>query len=298
MSQTRLIRCRAATVAVVAGLAAGALAIPAAEVATGTATPAHASSWRIFHSSPSNADPVKAARVTCPEDSVPYAGGGAVDYGEAGNGGAALTAIVPDLAARAVVVTATAPAGQSTDWAVVAFAICSTFNLDPKVVVRTGSGTATASCPGDKALFGAGFRVAGDPSDSHVTGIDLNPDVTRVTAGGPSAASAEVTAIAVCLPEGLPTKLVHAGNDGAGWPKLVTRQDNDPDLKPYATGATVTGPDAATLDAVVPASDDGVSWARGTLYRGTAPQFAAAAADGDDGDGSVSLETALIGTFH
>jgi hypothetical protein len=178
MSQTRLIRCRAATVAVVAGLAAGALAIPAAEVATGTATPAHASSWRIFHSSPSNADPVKAARVTCPEDSVPYAGGGAVDYGEAGNGGAALTAIVPDLAARAVVVTATAPAGQSTDWAVVAFAICSTFNLDPKVVVRTGSGTATASCPGDKALFGAGFRVAGDPSDSHVTGIDLNPDVT------------------------------------------------------------------------------------------------------------------------
>ena len=298
MSQTRLNRGRAATVAVIAGLAAGALAIPAAEVATGTATAAHATSWRTARSSPTNAEPVKAARVTCPEDSVPYAGGGAVDYGPAGNGGAALTAIVPDLAARSVVVTATAPPGQSADWAVVAFAICSTAE-QPAVVVRSGAGTATAVCPHDQALFGAGFRVAGDPAVGHVTGIDLNPEVTgvRVTAGGPGGATAEVTAIAVCQTAGLETKLLHAGNDNPGWPKLVTRQDNDELLKPYATGATVTGPEAATLDAVVPASDDGVSWARGTLYAGTAPQPATAAADGDD-DGSVSLETTLIGTFH
>jgi hypothetical protein len=86
---------------------------------------------------------------------------------------------------------------------------------------------------------------------------------------------------------------VQARNDGAGWPKLVSRQDNDAELKPYATGATVTGPGAATLDAVVPASDDGVSWARGTLYGGMAQK----SADGGD-DESVSLETALIGTFH
>lgn len=300
MTQTSLIRCRAAAVAVIAGLAAGVLAVPTAEVATGTATAAHASSWRIARSSPANAEPAKAVAVTCPEDSVPYAGGGAVVYGPAGNGGAALTAIVPDVAARAVVVAATAPPGQTADWAVVAYAICSTFDLDPQVVVRTGPGTATAPCPGDKALYGAGFHVAGDPAAGHVTGIDLNPDVTavRVTAGGPGAATADVTAIAVCLPAGLPTKLVHAGNDAAGWPKLVTRRDNDPELKPYATGATVTGPDAATLDAVVPASDDGVSWARGTLYGGAAPRFAAGDEGGDGDGGSVGLETALIGTFH
>jgi hypothetical protein len=288
MSQTRLI-------AVVAGLVAGALVVPAAEVATGTATAAHASSWRTGRSSPSNAEPVKAVRVTCPDDSVPYAGGGAVVYGQAGNGGAALTSIVPVPGAGAVVVTATAPAGQTADWALVGFAICSTFNLDPVVVVRTGPGTATAACDDGMALFGAGFHVAGDPATGHVTGIDLNPDVTavRVTAGGPGAADAEVAAIAVCLPAGLPTRLVQARNDGAGWPKLVSRQDNDAELKPYATGATVTGPGAATLDAVVPASDDGVSWARGTLYGGMAQK----SADGGD-DESVSLETALIGTFH
>jgi hypothetical protein len=303
MSQTPLIRCRAAAVALVAGLAAGVLAIPTVEVATGTATPAHASSWRTARSGPSNAEPVKAVAVNCPDGSVPYAGGGAVDYRQAGNGGAALTAIVPNLATNSVVVTATAPAGQTANWALVAFAICSTFDLDPEVVVHTGLGTAAATCDDDMALFGAGFRVGGDPSVSHVTGIDLNPDVTGVlvTAGGPGGATANVTAIAVCGPAGLPTELVHASNDGAGWPKLVTRQDNDEDLKPYATGAAVTGPDAATLDAVVPASDDGVSWARGTLYGGTAPEsaFARAEGDGDDGDdGSVRLETALIGTFH
>lgn len=306
MAQRPLIRCRAAIIAVVAGLAAAVLAIPMAEVATGTGTAAHASSWRIARAGPSDAEPVKAVRVTCPEGALPYAGGGAVDYDQPGNGGAALTAIVPDLAARAVVVTATAPAGLTADWSLTAFAICSTVP-DPVVVVRQGLGSAGADCPGGTALYGAGFRVAGDPSVSHVTGIDLSPDVkapgptaVRVTAGGPGAAGALVTAIAVCQTGGLPTRLVRALNDTAGWPKLVSRQDNDSQLKPYVTVATVTGPQAATLDAIVPASDDGVSWARGTLFGGTAPAAAFASAEGDGGgdDGSVSLETALIGTFH
>jgi hypothetical protein len=210
-----------------------------------------------------------------------------------------LTAIVPDVEARAIVVTATAPPGRTGDWAVVAFAICSTQSWVPRVVVRSGLGSATAGCPQDQALFGAGFRVAGDPALGHVTGIDLNPEVTavRVTAGGSGAGDADVTAIAICAQAGLETELVHAVNDDPGWPKSVTRRDNDEMLKPYATGATVTGPDTATLDAVVPASDDGLSWARGTLYGGTVPQPLTADGD-DDGDGSVGLETALIGTFH
>lgn len=299
MSQTQLMRFRAATVAVVAGLAAGALAIPAVEVVTGTATPAHATSWRTARSSAFNADPVKAAGVVCPVGSVPYAAGGAVDYGQAGNGGVALTAVVPDVAGRGVVVTASAPPGQTGDWAVIAFVICSTQGV-PDLVVRTGLGSAAAVCPHGEALFGAGFRVAGDPAVGHVVGVDLNPDVTgvQVTAGGPGAAQAEVTAIAVCQTAGLETRLTHAQNDDAGWPKLVTRHDNDELLKPYATGAVVTGPEAATLDALVPASDDGVSWARGTLYGGVAPESVVASADGGGGDGSISLESTLIGTFH
>jgi hypothetical protein len=299
MSLTQLIRFRAATVAVVVGLAGGALAVPVAEVATGTATAAHAASARIGRSTQSNADPVKVVEVPCPGDTTPYVGGGAVDYGPAGNTGVALTSIVPDQALRAVVVTATAPPGQTSDWALVGYAICTTQG-DPDVVIRSGLGAAVATCPGGDTLFGVGFHVAGDPAVGHVTGIDLNAQVAGVlvTAGGPGAASTQVTAVAVCQTETAPPRMVHAVNDDLGWPKLVVRQDHDSQGKPYATGAKVTGPEAATLDAVVPASDGGVSWARGTLYGGSAPQPLVGSADGEGDDGSVSLETSLIGTFH
>jgi len=303
MSQTPLIRCRAAIVALVAGLAAGALAIPAAETAAGTARAAHANAWstRVAHIGPSNAEPVKAVAVECPQGTWPYAAGGAVNYEQAGNGGVALTAIVPNIAARAVLVTATAPAGLTANWSLVAFAVCSD-NTEPVLVVRKGIGTARAACDDSTdGLFGVGFHVAGDPAISHIAGVDMNPAVTsvEVTAGGPGGAEAEVTAIAVCRPGVMSSQLLHARNDDAGWPKFVSRQDNDETLRPYATGATVTGPAEATLDAIVPAANDGVSWARGTLFGGPAQPAIAAKEDGDDdGDGSVTLETALIGTFH
>ncbi|GLW34751.1 hypothetical protein [Actinoplanes regularis] len=303
MSHTPFIRCRAAIVALVAGLAAGALAIPVAETAAGTAQAAHATAFgtRVAHIGPSNAEPVKAVAVKCPEGTWPYAAGGAVNYEQAGNGGAALTAIVPGVEAGAVLVTAAAPQGLTANWSLVAFAVCSS-NMQPVLVVGKGIGTARAACPGDQGLVGVGFHVAGDPTISHIAGVDINPHVTavEVTAGGPGGAEAEVTALAVCRLGVVSSQLEHASNDGAGWPKFVSRQDDNEDLRPWATGAKVTGPAEATLDAIVPAGDDGVSWARGTLFGGYAPPaaFASEDEDDDDGDGSLTLETGLIGTFH
>jgi hypothetical protein len=302
MSQTTFIRrpaAAAATTAVVAGLAAGVLAVPMVEVAAGTARPAQAigTQRRVFETSRFNAEPVKSVTASCPDDTVRYAGGGAVDYGQPGAGGAALTGIVPDTAGREVTVTAAAPAGQPGAWSLTAYAVCSS-SVEPLRIVRRGAGAATAVCPADTSLFGLGFHVAGDPSAGHVTGITMDSALTavQVTAGGPGAETAEVTAIALCRPPAVEMRLVRAGSGDAGWPKTAFGQDAEPDLAAYATGATVAGPAAATLDAVVPGPDDGVTWARGTLFGATA-QSAGARADGG-GDESATVEAALIGTFH
>jgi hypothetical protein len=61
----------------------------------------------------------------------------------------------------------------------------------------------------------------------------------------------------------------------------------------YAVGAAVTGPGRATLDALVPGPDDGVSWARGTLL-GTSPE----GLRGDDDDGTLTMEAISKGSFH
>ena len=285
MSQS-LIRC----------LAVGALAIPTVAVVAGTATPAHAigSSVRVARSSLSNTLPVKTARVVCPDGMRAYSGGGAVDYGPAGGTGAALTAITPDSAERAILVTAKAPPGQTGEWSVVAYAVCSS-SVEPLLVVHKGLGTAVADCPEYTGLFGVGFDIAADPSDAHVTGVTMNSELTRVrvTAGGPHAATTLVTATAACRYPSSQQRQVTARNAGAGWPKVVAGQDTEPDLSTYPVGAAVTGPESATLDAIVPGADDGITWARGTLFGAAAGSRAA-----DDGDGSVTVEAGLIGTFH
>ncbi|RZU53794.1 hypothetical protein EV385_5728 [Krasilnikovia cinnamomea] len=271
-----------------AGLAAGLLAPAGPARAIGAPDRATATSAV-------NAQPVKAATATCPDGTVRYAGGGAVNYGPAGGGGVALTGIVPDVDGESVTVTAAASPGHRGTWSVTAFAIC-TGSVQPWRITESGTGTATAACPGETRLFGLGFQISGAPWAGQVREIALDPDLTRVrvTAGGP----ATVTAIALCRPPAADMRRPRAATDTAGWPKTVTRQDDDPDLSVYATGATVTGPEAATLDAIVPGPDGGSTWARATLAGTSAGQAGRFRGAGGGDGGSVTMDAALIGTFH
>jgi hypothetical protein len=279
--------------AAIGGLAAGLLLAPAG------AARANNAPETVTRTSAFNAQPVKRVTVTCPGGTVRYAGGGAVNYGAGGGGGVALTGIVPDHDGESVTVTAAASPGHGRDWSVTARAICET-SVEPWRITGSGAGTATATCPEQTRMFGLGFQVAGAPSAAHVREIALAPDLTgvRVTAGGPAADAAEVTAIALCRPAAAEMRLVRATTDAAGWPKVAARKDTDPDLSVYATGATVTGPAAATLDAVMPGPDGGTTWARGTLAGASAGPAGQVRGTGDDPDGSVTVEAELNGTFH
>jgi hypothetical protein len=280
--------------AAVAGLAAGLLWAPAAEARVG-GSPEPVTATGAF-----DAEQVKRVTVTCPLGTRRYAGGGAVDHGGSGGAGVALTAIEPDAGGASITVTAAAVPGHTRPWALTAFAVCAP-SVTPWRIAKAGAGTATATCPGETRLFGLGFRVAGVPSAAHVREIALDPGLTRVrvTAGGPAADTTEVTAIALCRPAAADMRRVLAATGRAGWPKTVARQDSDPDVAAFATGATVTGPAAATLDAVVPDSGDGTTWVRGTLaVRGPAAPAGPFRGAGDDQDGSVTVDAALIGTFH
>jgi hypothetical protein len=287
MSQGTLIGWRQAAVA---GLAAGLLVAPAG------AAQASGSPERVTETGAFTAQPVKSVTATCPEGTVRYAGGGAVDYGPAGGGGVALTGVVPDDGGASITVTAAAAPGHTGPWSLTAFALCET-SVEPWRIAESGAGTATATCPGQTRLFGLGFRITGTPGSGHVREIALDPGLTRVrvTAGGPAADTAGVTAIALCRPAAAEMRRARAGTDAAGWPKTVARPATEPDLAGYATGATVTGPGAATLDAIVPGPDGGTTWARGTLVGGPA---APSGRFGGGDDGSLTMDAALIGTFH
>jgi hypothetical protein len=257
----------------VAGLTASLLTAP-------TADPS-----RVTGTSPFGPEQIKSATATCTDGWVRYAGGGAVDYGPAGGGGVALTGIVPDAAGRSITVTAAAPPGRPGGWALTAIAICEE-SVEPVRVAEHGTGTVTAECPGDWRLFGLGFRV----EKGHVTEATMDAGLSRVrvTAGGP----AEVTAIALCRRAATEMRTVRTTGTRPGWPLTVSEQESDPAARAYATGASVSGPSGAALDAIVPGPDDGTSWARATLMGGQNKR-----AGGDD-DGSVTLDGARIGTFH
>ncbi|WP_125808838.1 hypothetical protein [Actinoplanes sp. ATCC 53533] len=289
MSRTMVIGWRPVTIA---GLAVGLLLTPAG-AAQAIPPPARATGTSAF-----DARPVKAATATCPEETVSYAGGAVVNYGPAGGSGVALTGIDADSTDDSITVTAAAAPGRPGNWSVTAIAICES-SIEPWRIIRSGSGTATATCPEQTRLYGLGFQIAGTPTAAHVREISLDPELTRVrvTAGGPAAGTAKVTATALCRPPSDMRRL-RAVTDAAGWPKLVSGQDTDPDLHVYATGATVTGPAAATLDAIVPGPDGGRTWARGTLV-GVSARLAGRFRGADDGqDGSLTMEAALSGTFH
>jgi hypothetical protein len=210
----------------------------------------------------------------------------------------ALTGIVPDDEGESVTVTAAA-AGHTGAWSVTAFAICET-SVEPWRISGSGPGTATATCPPSTRLFGLGFRVAAAPSAGRVRAVALDPDLTavRVTAGGPAADTTTVTAIALCRPPAAEMRRNRVGTSVTAWPSTVEAQDTEPDLSAYATGATVTGPGAATLDAIVPGPDGGRTWARGTLVGAPSRPAAEFGGGTGDGDGSLTAEAALIGTFH
>jgi hypothetical protein len=242
---------------------------------------------RVTETSPFGPQPVKSVTATCSDGWVRYAGGGAVDYGPAGGGGVALTGVIPDADGHSITVTAAAAPGRPGGWALTAVAICAQ-SVEPRRIAEHGTGTVTAECPGESRLFGLGFRA----ENSRVTEVAMDAGLSRVrvTASGP----AEVSAIALCRPPAADMRRVRVTESHAGWPITASDQESDPEARTYATGASVSGPPAAALDAIVPGPDDGTSWARATLVGVPGMQRN----DDEDDDGSVTLDSGRIGTFH
>lgn len=230
----------------------------------------------------------KTATATCPPGMARYAGGGSINYDSGHVGGVALSGIVPDLAGRSVRVIATAPQGRPGDWSVTAYVLCVS-SVRPSRLAAHGLGSAVAECPSPTSLFGLGFHV----EDGAVREVAMDSPLSqvRVTAVDPEA---EVTAIALCRPPSGRMRRESQHTDITTWPAKVTGRESDPDVTTFAVGATVTGPLPAGLDAIVP-HPEGESWARATLL----PSHGQAARTAQGGDGgTLTMEAALIGTFH
>ncbi|MEV6632443.1 hypothetical protein AB0M54_17010 [Actinoplanes sp. NPDC051470] len=242
-------------------------------------TPVRASDTSVF-----GPQQVKTAIATC-DSGARYAGGGMINYGSAGGGGVAITAVVPAEDQQSVKVIARAPAGMVGSWSVTAYVMCES-SVTPYRETGTGVGTAEASCSDTTQLFGLGFRIEGGVPRS-IT-IDQDLETVRVAA---DSWLAQVTAFALCRPSGEMDR-VRTTTASHSWPIVAPFSENDPQKAVYGVGATVTGPPRATLDAIVPGPDNGTTWARGTLF-GVASKKAFA----DEG-GTVMVEAAFGGTFH
>lgn len=268
--------------AVVAGLLVG----PGAP-ARASGPPTRASATSAY-----DAQPVKQATARCPAGSVRQAGGGAVNYGRAGGSGVTLAGIVPDDEGESITVTAAASPGRAGDWSVTAVVVCDR-SVQPVRIAATGEGTATAQCPQRTRLFGAGFRMGEAPSAAHVREVGLDAGLTRVrvVAGGSQARPAKVTAIALCRSPAARMRLASTTTAAAGWAATAEGRDTVTGIAVYATGAAVTGPAAATLDAIMPGPGGRTTWARATLI-GVSPRLAGRFR-GEQG--SLTLQSAQAG---
>lgn len=284
----------ASTAAALALLAAGA-------VATSTAGPAWAggSPVRAAQPGPHDATPTKLVTVACPQalQSV-YAAGVRV---VGGDGAVVITAMVPDPALTSVTVTATARAGYTEDWSLVAYAVCDVSAVPPARVAGTafGASTVTATCPGTSWLTGLGFRIDDPDAGTYLAGAapDANLRQVRVRTHGTPAA---VTAYGICQP---PTGSAPVRRDATApvqpaGTTTVSVAEPVGQRTIYGVGAAVSGPGTTLLSAIVPDLAGNRAVAAASPAADAARIGPAAAAEADEDGDEVTVYGTFIGTFH
>lgn len=154
--------------------------------------------------SPSGSEPTRTVSVVCPEDTLAIGGGAIIS----GSNKVAFSSAIPD--GRIYKVAANEPpGGVSSDWNIVAIAICAPRSSLPgldrrEVISRTNADTlATPRCAAGQALIGMGGEILGAGQIGFaLTGIRTSDDLTTATVqGGPTAtpASWSLRAVGLCI---------------------------------------------------------------------------------------------------
>jgi hypothetical protein len=153
---------------------------------------AQASSGYNEQGSAFDSSPDKSATVTCPAGTKAIGSGGWIHLG---NGGVALTGIVPSPDLTSVTAYGRARASHSGAWSVKAIALCDD-GLDPERASGGGLGTATATCPASKILYSTGYRVISPAGEQYVDEVVPSAGLTNVQAH--ASGGAFVVAFGIC----------------------------------------------------------------------------------------------------
>lgn len=239
------------------GSVAVAVVAPMVGVLATPATPAFAigTLQRVSASTPVNLTAEKSVVVGCEAPAQLFAPGGRVIDG---GGDVFLTAIVPNVTAETVTVTARLrPLASPRPWGLVAHAVCATTPTAPTRAEASSSValTTTATCPAGTRVFGTGFRLDAAANVAYTDQVVPDVGLTQVRVGAsrrlPGALT--VNAFAVCHPSvGLMTRVESTSAFDGTWPKTATFTESSSLSQVYGVGGRINGASGVLLDGLVP----------------------------------------------
>jgi hypothetical protein len=241
---------------------------------------------RIEGTSPLNSWPLKFAQAQCPPGQVVIGMGGQVNFG---NGGVALTGIVPDEDLSTVTAWGRELPGHDKDWSVTAVALCHQPGTDaPKrISSEPEQYLAQARCPFGKILYSIGYHIqapGGGEFIREATSSDDFRDVT-VRADGPAVDPENLVAYGICAPPLRMRDLTRSepgGFDSSSPKEAIAGLPESYHFSlgswMFGAGAAVRGASGVLIDALVPTS--GLDGAYARAYK--ASPGVAAVEDGGD----------------
>ncbi|MBB5868676.1 hypothetical protein F4553_002055 [Allocatelliglobosispora scoriae] len=220
------------------------------------AIPAHAVSERHEQTSTTSLVQDKSATVACAGNKI-VVGVGA--YISGGNGGVALTGVVPAAGLGSVTAYANAQANHSTPWSVTVFAVCRyqpNLGTERVAAAAVDGNTATATCTANKVVVSTGFRINGAlGGGKYLTGILPSADISSVavTSNIPATAASPLYTFALCAwPQ--PQSWQRTRSAGLVTATATKTGLADPPAMQYGWaetfggGAVITGTGAALID--------------------------------------------------
>jgi hypothetical protein len=209
-----------------------------------------------------NSQAGKFARAECPGNQVVIGIGGRIN---GGNGGVAMTGIVPDASLSAVTVFGRELPGHDQPWSVTAVAICHTV-LDRGLVERIsslvpGQYLAQAECPNNKMLYSVGFHMPQPDGDEFLRAAVPSPDLRVVTvqADGPGVDPGSLIAYGICAPPMVDEAVTRADPtafDSSSPKEAFAGPPEDLNLNlgswMFGAGAAVKGARGILIDALTP----------------------------------------------